>query len=414
MKSKFSNHFGNDELRRKKLWDECFFVFDTNVYTGVYKRSDDARDAFYKIVESLGERLWAPYQVIYEYLDNRAKITHDQSKLYADAITELRGILSGFASLTKHPFLSAGTHSEFFAVSERALGELEEKRVFHDDRINNDDIKEKLAVLLEGKVGDKYTVERLRELIKEGEVRYANLDAPGFQDVGKYKGSSVFDQVCKRYGDLIIWKQIIDRAKEIGKPVILVTEEQKEDWWEKAGGRTIGPLPELLEEFELECGQDFYLYSYHGFLQLANNYLNQDTSAAVIDEVRDSAPESSVDLFSEFGVDEFAVVVDDESDPTMSIFGGSVPMWTEADKAGWKELQHASTVRAALLGEAAQLDEQCKRDAIKIKKLISDSSNSALVSVFKTRNKGNLARLHELKKALAHLDLDISVLKADF
>ncbi|MDN5510359.1 MAG: PIN-like domain-containing protein, partial [Pseudomonas sp.] len=64
MKTKFSNHFANDEQRRAKLWDECVFVFDTNVYTGVYKRSDDARDAFYKVVRSLGERLWAPYQVV--------------------------------------------------------------------------------------------------------------------------------------------------------------------------------------------------------------------------------------------------------------------------------------------------------------------------------------------------------------
>lgn len=86
--------------------------------------------------------------------------------------------------------------------------------------------------------------------------------------------------------------------------MILITEEQKEDWWEKAGGRTIGPLPELIEEFNIETGQDFYLYSYHNFLEYANNYLDQDTSIAVIEEVRESSsnvadPHDFMDLSDE-------------------------------------------------------------------------------------------------------------------
>lgn len=309
MKSVFSSYFASDEQRREKLWQDCIFVFDTNVYTGVYKRSDDARDAFYKVAESLGERLWAPYQVIYEYLDNRAKITHEQSKLYAAAIDELESILKGYESVNKHPFLTAGTYSEFQAVSDKVLLELEERRQFHEGRINDDDIRDKLLVLLDGKVGDKYSVEELGAIIKEGEKRYSNLDAPGFEDAGKHKGSTVFDHVCKRYGDLIIWKQVLDKAKASGKPVIMVTEEQKEDWWAKMGGKTIGPLPELIEEFNLVTGQDFYLYSYHSFLSLANGYLDQDTSPAVIAEVRDAPSQATTEwlyeLESSSGTDDF-------------------------------------------------------------------------------------------------------------
>ena len=57
MKDVFSSHFADDAERREKLWQNCFFVFDTNVLTSVYKRSDDARDALYKVIQSLGDRL---------------------------------------------------------------------------------------------------------------------------------------------------------------------------------------------------------------------------------------------------------------------------------------------------------------------------------------------------------------------
>ena len=289
MKTVFSNHFASDEARREKLWANCIFVFDTNVYTGIYKRSDDARDAFYNIAGNLGARLWAPYQVIYEYLDNRAKISHDQSCLYEEAIAGIVSIVMNLETQTKHPFLSVGLHSEFIAVADKVKDELGGKKEFHRSRINNDDIRDRLLDILDGKVGEKYTKDQLKAIIKEGEVRYANMDAPGFKDSAKHKGSVIFDHVCKRYGDLIMWKQIIDKAKAESKSVILVTEEQKDDWWEKAGGMTIGPLPELIEEFGAETGQDFYLYSYHSFLELANSYLAQKTSIDVINEVKVSS-----------------------------------------------------------------------------------------------------------------------------
>lgn len=302
MKDIFSSHFASDDERRRKIWQDCFFVFDTNVLTAVYKRSDHARDAFYEIVRSLGDRLWVPYQVGYEFLDNRAKIAHDQSRLYADAAATLQSFLDSLDVVTRHPFLSKDLHEEFVDISLKVIDELEEKMEFHRLRLTNDDVKLEVAELFAGKVGDKYDDAQLKLIIKEGEGRYANQIPPGFQDINKFKGSPVFGEICKRYGDLIIWKQVIEKAKAQNKPVIMVTEEQKEDWWEKCGGRIIGPLPQLIEEFAAEVGQDFYLYSYHSFLNLANEYLEQNTSAEVIDEVREAAIDeaaafTSVDTF---------------------------------------------------------------------------------------------------------------------
>lgn len=289
MREAFSQHFATDPDRREKLWENCLFVFDTNVLTGIYRRSEEARDAQYKLMVALGDRLWIPHRVIYEFLDNRAKIVHDQAQLYAVSISELQGMLSSFEVVTRHPFLSAKVYGEFNLVSQKVLKELEASREFHDSRITNDDVKIKLAEILEGKVGPAFSEERLVEIVKEGELRYAQNIPPGFEDRGKHKGSTITEEIRKRYGDLIIWYQVIEKAKAEQLPVIIVTGDQKADWWAEQSGKKLGPLPALIEEFQALSGQDFYLYSYHGFLDLANQHLDQKTSASVIEEVRESA-----------------------------------------------------------------------------------------------------------------------------
>ncbi|NMY24772.1 DUF4935 domain-containing protein [Pseudomonas sp. WS 5021] len=289
MRSTFPSHFANDPNRIKALWADCLFVVDTNVLTGMYKYSDETRDALYNVIESLGDRLWVPYQVMYEFLDNRAKIVHDQSKLYSAAISKLESLKDDFEASTKHPFVSAPTYEKFCRSSEELIRELEAGKKFHEQRITNDDVKGRLALLLEGKVGHGYSKETLAELVKEGEARYSQSIPPGFEDSNKHKGTTLLKEIHKRYGDLIFWKQILDKAKELSVSVILVTGEKKPDWWSICGGKTIGPLPELLDEFSGFTGKEFYIYATHNFLTLANEYLEQKTSSAAVEEIRDTA-----------------------------------------------------------------------------------------------------------------------------
>lgn len=309
MRSTFPSHFANDPNRIKALWADCLFVVDTNVLTGMYKYSDQTRDALYDVIESLGDRLWVPYQVMYEFLDNRAKIVHDQSKLYAATIAKLEGLQDDFESSTKHPFVSSPIYERFFQSSKEVLQELEAARKFHEGRITSDDVKDRLALLLDGKVGRAYSKEVLADIVKEGEVRYSQNTPPGFEDGSKHKGTTLLKEINKRYGDLIFWKQILDKAKEQSVSVILVTGEKKEDWWSVCGGKTIGPLPELLDEFSEVTGKDFHIYATHNFLTLANEYLEQKTSPAAVEEIREAATayavmqKHSADLEEEFEFD---------------------------------------------------------------------------------------------------------------
>jgi hypothetical protein len=121
----------------------------------------------------------------------------------------------------------------------------------------------------------------LPEILKEAKRRKENKIPPGFKDSGK--------EGDKPYGDYIFWRQILNHIKEVQKPLILVTSEEKEDWWEKAAGKTVGPLYELLKEFHQETGQPLLLYKTARFLEYSSEKIGKTANLEAVAEIRDVA-----------------------------------------------------------------------------------------------------------------------------
>ncbi len=65
--------------------------------------------------------------------------------------------------------------------------------------------------------------EKIAEVCSTGAVRYDRKVPPGYKDVNKPEPD--------RYGDLILWLQILDKAEADKTAVIFVGDDQKEDWW---------------------------------------------------------------------------------------------------------------------------------------------------------------------------------------
>lgn len=157
--------------------------------------------------------------------------------------------------------------------------------LFFCDRFHSDDITDKLVKLLDGRVGDPYSDDQLSEIFKCGLKRYEDKIPPGFEDLGKVKDPKTVAEKRRVFGDLIVWKQTIDHAKTSAMPVILVTDDRKEDWWYIPKGKTVGPRPELIEEFHRATGQSILLYNPESFLKYAKEHLKAKISRATIGEV---------------------------------------------------------------------------------------------------------------------------------
>jgi PIN like domain len=131
-------------------------------------------------------------------------------------------------------------------------------------------------------VGAKPTEERLAAIRKEGEERYAKKIPPGYEDAKKGSNGS-----ADKFGDLIIWKEMIDKAKADKRPIIFVTDDGKSDWWHIHHGKKIGPHPYLVEEFLAATSEQFHIYELPQFLRYS-----AETGFAILPEAVEKIAET--------------------------------------------------------------------------------------------------------------------------
>lgn len=278
MRDQFLGYYGPTEEDFKRMWHEGIFVPDANVLLDVYRFSDETVTQLLATFERLGNRLWLPYQAALEYHRNLTSVIAQQQKPYRDTleqVSQLRGTLS---NPIKHPFVDPELLQEIDPALERLEAALKERQTKVAELLSTNPNKEHVGTLFTGKLGPQYDPKTLELIYKEGAERYTQRIPPGYAD-GKDKPEP------DRYGDLVLWKQVIDKAKEAGRPIILITSDIKEDWFLRVAGKTIGPRPELIAEMQLASGVPFHIYTITAFLQYANQYLDARVPEAAIEEV---------------------------------------------------------------------------------------------------------------------------------
>src|SRR6266567_2622681 len=99
--------------------------------------------------------------------------------------------------------------------------------------MDGDPVFDAVTELFDGKVGKPYKTEEYKEIYKKGKERYEQKVPPGYMDIAKKSNNN------NEFGDLVVWFQILDYAKGEARPIILITDDAKEDWWRDAGGEKI-------------------------------------------------------------------------------------------------------------------------------------------------------------------------------
>jgi hypothetical protein len=228
MKSKFPGYFKLTDKEINELWEKALFVFDANILLNLYRYSDETRNDFFKILEKIKDRIWIPHQSASEFFENRLNVISQQEKSYEEATNALKAIENEFKNSRQHPFITLKLLKKFSTLSREICEQLNDSKEFHNKRINQDDVLDKIETLFNEKVGNEYEKNQLEEIYKEGEVRFLDKIPPGYKDNGKKDNSS---KDTRKYGDLVVWKQILDKSKELKQGIILITDDRKEDWW---------------------------------------------------------------------------------------------------------------------------------------------------------------------------------------
>lgn len=279
MRHKFLGHYKPTEDELSNIWNNALFVLDTNVLLDFFRLSEKSSQQLFEVIEKIQDKLWLPYQVAKEYHKNLNKVISDQVAKYKESIGTLEKFNKLISEKRNHPFLDEDINSEIISFCEKIEGKLKEKEDSVKNLVINNPTKEKLCKIFTGKIGEPFSEERIQNIYKEGEERYKQSIPPGYKD--NVKGTP------ERYGDLIIWNQIIEISKEKEKPIILITSDIKEDWFLRVLGMTVGPRPELIEEFTNKTKHEFYLYTLEQFLSVSKTKGIIDIEQATIEEVKD-------------------------------------------------------------------------------------------------------------------------------
>ena len=276
-----------DKASEDKLWESGVIVFDTNALLNLYYMTPDFQRVMSDILHHLSDRIWLPMQVIYEFEKNReGTMRKPKAEKYCDNIIQnnhfvkdLQGFIAQWEEQYYHPYLK----TEKFETIKRSLAiiepeiakiktiiaeEYQARKNEIDEIVNDDKIVEAVRSMSHGKA---FTYAEIKNIISEGSIRYANQSAPGYADADGKKG-------VHKYGDFIIWKEIIRHAKELHRDIIFVSNDTKADWVileDKKNGDCDGyytneeighPKRELLAEFEEETGQQIWFYKTSDFI----------------------------------------------------------------------------------------------------------------------------------------------------
>lgn len=287
MKKTFRGHFPQSKRDIKKLWDSCLFVFDANILLNLYRYSDKTRDEFLQVLSSVKDRIWIPHRAAEEFFANRLTVIGQQEKAYDETIRTIEALQADLENARQHPFVSDRTMHQVRQVFERLKQELTNNQKIHTKRISDDSIQDAIAKVFAGRVGKPYEREQLDAIFEDGKARYADSIPPGYKDQGKSEGTGAHSEKCRVYGDLLVWYQILDQAGSSDTSIILVTDDKKEDWWQTFKGKTLGPRPELVQEFLTRTDCSFHMYQADRFLEFANQYLEQKITETALSEIRE-------------------------------------------------------------------------------------------------------------------------------
>lgn len=314
MQELFKGCYSLTEADLNELWKNAVFVFDTNVLLNLYRYQSSTRDSLIKVIEGFSERVWIPYYVGLEFQNNRLNVISKQYNRYSEledivskSVTDMQTKVNNLQLKKRHSNIDPDKLIEIIESFKSNMStEIDGFKEMSMDINSPDTIREKIDELFHGKIGKApKNQEEIDKITKEGAIRYKYRIPPGFKDNKKdlnedesshSKYASIYYE--RKYGDLIIWKQIIEHAKENNlTDVIFVTDDNKSDWWLKKSGKTIGPRTELIDEIIEDAGvRHFHMYTMESFLNYANDKMGAEVEKEVIQEVINVSLQNHLDI----------------------------------------------------------------------------------------------------------------------
>ncbi len=215
---------------------KTLILFDTNILAYLYKLHANARNEFYTWSDSAinDDRLFLPGWAASEYsnrvttnkLDDYTNknnnATPDKAKKMYEALYEIASLFVDDDILANSQF--TGDRDQFLDGFLSTIKSLDTytrafKTQFKVGDVHNEITKHFSTVVLTSDL-----TELCAKANREGDTRFEHRLPPGFKDGGKGEN---------RFGDLIIWYEILNKSKELKAKfdhVLFLSNDEKSDW----------------------------------------------------------------------------------------------------------------------------------------------------------------------------------------
>jgi hypothetical protein len=270
------------------FFTEGLVVFDTNALFDAYRLNGQARREFLDVLRLLGDRLWIPHQVAEEFLERRLVVlaecggaTEEFNRELASSMSKVVQQLRAFGNRRGLASEDITPLVEQIEEAERQLsGGVRDLYVFDiaaDARPEDDPIFTELEQLLTGKIGPAFSEQDRAKHEGEGKRRSDKKIPPGWADAKK--------DGDRKFGDYLLWEQTLREAQRRELPVLLVSNDEKEDWVQRDHQRRkLGPQPPLVKEVRDRTGQAFHLVNVRSFLVNAKKFLDAEVSESTVEQ----------------------------------------------------------------------------------------------------------------------------------
>jgi hypothetical protein len=283
----------DEEYRRG--WEAGVLAIDASVLLSLYRYSTETRDELLNLLRSFADRLWLPHQAALEYERNRLGVIRQGLAAYDQTLDtfnkHITAIGAEFSKLSRHPLLDQNELSRMTTdYAERIIEVVETTRPRHPtggltrDELLADPTRMAVEAIFDGRAGRAYTDDEYSAAVAEARARLTAQRPPGYLDKDKPEPD--------RYGDYLFWRQAVDRARHLRVPLIVLTDDEKEDWWWHFHGMTLGH-----EFFEMSQGERLLMYTTRRFIEEANRLAEAQppVSAEAVGEVERIAAERTAE-----------------------------------------------------------------------------------------------------------------------
>lgn len=286
---------------RQDAYRRGLVSLDANALLDLYRFSERARNEFFTVLETLQPRLFVTHQAALEFYRNRLAVVESRLSAAEEKCKEIEKPL-GTAAEKIQEFANRYRIDE--AEQKRLIGLVQSLSATLTDAIRTagaydltrehvrtatDSVLKRFQSLVADRVGDPLPQSEYEQAIKEAARRRERRIPPGYADK---KGSPELQA-----GDYLVWRQLIAEARAHERPVLLVTNEQKEDWiLVGSSNQTLGPRPELVLEMRKEAHTALHMVTVVGLLKEAPGYIGTSVSKSTIQEAESLPDRRHIDI----------------------------------------------------------------------------------------------------------------------